>query len=298
MVLKTRFKRDINSSKRKQALKINWITDTHFYSRTDGDPESEDGLGAIYTVNHGEWHLYAGSAKFKQFVDLTNQSDCDFVVHTGDMVQDSDDETWNIFIDNWDNITKEKEFTIGNHDLMHGNSYNDVVSKVGYGDRGIIAGSVFNRSFSISNGVFDVRVIMADSNINNDGEHQGSGSGWFQQDLLDWIDSELKNCEENIVLIFTHHAPHLHSVNKFDEGQAYQYESIVMDAINNRGLTVHTFFGHHHPIQSLEFYSLNPNMRGISMGANILYNPGYFAELNVFQNGGIELKNVPVKYPY
>lgn len=280
-------------------LSIDVITDTHLYSKSDDNPANADGLGAVYKPGNGEeWHLYAGSAKLKHFVDFANNSESVLALHLGDFVQDSDDLTWDLFTKNWGKITKEKEITIGNHDIGHGNGYARVVEKTGYTNRPEIARSKFNRSFVVSNGSQDVRVIMMDSTIDTTGEHVSNRAGYYQDDAIDWLDSELATCVEENVVIFTHHGPHLYTKDKFLGVDAYKYEDVLYNAAKTRNLKINTIFGHHHPIQVEEFDTLPKIKKGYCLGGNLLFNPAPYYTINVYDDGTISIDEFMAGYPY
>lgn len=266
------------------------ITDTHMYESVDGDPESEEGLGAIYM----NWYLYAGSAKLKHFVDETNALQPDLVVHLGDMIQSGSDKTWDLVMENWSKINAPTEMLIGNHELGHEGGYDRVVQRVNYENRDPIARSVFNKSLAVNN----IRVIIMDTTIGNSGEHEPSGTGFFQSDALEWLESELNSCKEKNVLVFSHHGPHLHSADKFDKNQAYEYRDILKNVQKTRGLNINTIFGHHHPVKIEMFDTLEGINAGYCLGANLLYNPGPYYTLEVNQKGELIFKEHMVGYPY
>lgn len=265
------------------AVRIYWVTDLHFKASVDGDPDAEGAIGS------GVRHYYSVSQKLDQFVADVNADQPDLAICTGDIIDDADD--FDMFTERWDRITVTKELTIGNHDLVI--PYNTVVQRLGYEDRPDVAGSKFQRSFTITNGRFGVRVIVLDSNIDSSGNHASifNTAGLVYPDAYDWITSELQEADERVVLMFMHHGPH--------DGHWRDMARIALDqaiqAGRRPGQTVYCLFGHHHIDTSVKSLS-GMSVPGVRSPCLVDYNPGRYVVLYVLPDGRLAWRTNEVKF--
>lgn len=177
------------------------------------------------------------------------------VIGTGDNFDVFDDD-WFDFYNTQSLVTVRNEIALGNHEL-HYATYNQLVTAFGYESNEEIAGSKFNKAFSIEYYDVRVRVILLDTNINSDGTHVYLQKGNVNSDAIQWVVSELELCLEETVLIFSHHGAHTDDDYHFDQSSGNALKEAIQNVINTKGtpLKVHHCFGHVHPVTALTQYN-------------------------------------------
>jgi len=274
--------------RRRKPLIIDWITDVHIKSSSTDNPESN---GAIVTVKY----MYTAEDKMKNFVDLVNTDKPNMVLCTGDLV-DAYVEDFPVFMNYWNSINVDKKYlTVGNHDMSFVTTP-EAESALGVSARTSIAGSKFNYAFSITGGDASVRVLMLDT---TNGVHEYAGR--CTAEMQSWIQTELANCSEKIVLICMHHPVYQYAVvpPQFDETEALQLKAIVENAVLTRGLTVYGLCGHQHGLTTLwNTESLGASFLGLVNTCAVDLESSYYNRLKIFKNGAITVTPVKISYPY
>lgn len=265
------------------ALKFYWTTDLHTKASVDKDPN------ATGATNGNNRYFYASMNKFKQMITEANSKPLEAFIITGDMFEDERD--FNFFMTEWNEIdaSMRKELTIGNHDMVGGASaYDDCVTGFGYDARTEIAGSKFNQSFSLSNGLVSARVLIVDSNFDENGNHAISTTGRFTQAELDWLESEMQNATEEVILLMTHHAPHNYDEAGhfyFDQTSAFSIRDIVDNLkVSQPEKVVHCLAGHFHQTEVKPYTNLGNNFKGYLGEALTLYEESDYMVVNVLPN--------------
>ena len=224
-------------------IKIAWVTDAHV---------------STLRQDRGTAESYA------KFVDWVNtQLYITAVIDTGDAIHDyvTDPDAftaWKTEFDringrsDWDTKNTVKLFAPGNHDLsptVEGITvgYQLLIEALGYNSREVLGGSKFNYSVGIGEGDAKARIITIDSYTQTNGTHDVDNI-YFPDATLNWIESELLNCEEEVIILAIHYAPHqLDSPTFFPETEANKLKQVVDTAVTSRpNLKVCTIGGHVH----------------------------------------------------
>lgn len=266
------------------ALSIYWTTDIHLRAAMDGNP------GAVGAVS-GYKYYYDGGRRLQAFVDAVNTNKPHLAMATGDLVDTYSVDNFNLFNSKWTTLdaSVKKELTLGNHDLDQA-VYSDVVSQLGYTGRTVVANSHFNTSFSISNSKFGAKVLVVDTNIDATLAHVSTTIGALQQDALDWIQSEALAATEKVLLIFSHHAPHMVTLGWFDAASAAATKAMLDAVIADRpGMKIIWFSGHLHGVYNADVYTTyGGSILGIRGKCSVDHNPGSFNKILVFPDGSVQ----------
>jgi 3',5'-cyclic AMP phosphodiesterase CpdA len=268
------------------ALTIYWMTDLHIKDQVTGRPDHAD---AIYR----ERHYYASVDKLREAVDAANEERPDLFICTGDVVDGVQPLT--SFLEHWNRIGCFKEFIPGNHDLDNG--YFPVVKQLGYEGRAVVAGSNFNRSFRLAKGSVQARVILLDTYVGENGEHRyGSCLGTIEEDAFEWLEHELSECPEPLILLFAHNGiggPEPY----FDQSHVKRFIDMAsrLDTAENRK-TIVQLAGHHHVHPTAVVKELSPNLTFINGVAMIAGEQSYLNVLHVEEDGSVRISYRKVGY--
>lgn len=259
------------------SLMITWCTDSHMRADIDGDPNQprSKGVGG----NATRWYYTAGS-KLTKFRNKTNELQPALAIHTGDIVDHSND--FSLFNSIWNEINVPTALTVGNHDF-DSNDYESIKSALGYETE--IAGSVFNQSFAINQNGVSARIVIVDTNIDPADGHKPLIAGRMSEDLRNWIKAELESAIEDVAIVFMHHGVNNRDIGFFNSSEAIAYENMITSISNIR---VHTLSGHHHILD-------RRIINGAYNGAAIVENVTSTAHVvNVFANGDLEIDSFSV----
>ena len=212
------------------SLKIFWTTDCHIRNDVGSNPSAPGALA-------GNRYYYLSPQKVEAFVVAVNLANPDLAICTGDMIDR--DASFEIFLDMWEQINSPSELVIGNHEF-DANTYSSIVSSLGWEERPMLGNSKFNRSFSLTNETFGVRCIILDTNYTEVYEHGYTNYGRIHADDLTWLENEINLVAEDVILVFTHHAPAAPS--NFISADAQQLMSVL--ASSNK--KIYNLTGHHH----------------------------------------------------
>lgn len=123
----------------------------------------------------------------------------DFVLFTGDMV---DSARYDNFYDFYKILTKLKYPSLnafGNHEFYGGMSKEEVLATV----KGYNPNYIFNDTYYAFSPKTDYRIIVLDSTIKN----QNTSMGEISNEQLAFLDDELANNQDKVVVIAMHHPP-------------------------------------------------------------------------------------------
>lgn len=285
--------------KRKQAsdkpLKIMFATDSHVKAPVDGNSEA---IGAI----GGTRFFYTAGQKLQKFVDDVNDKKPDLVFCGGDMIEELNEGSEELFMTKWNQINSSirKELTVGNHDLAWSpeltNTY--IADAFGYGDRPIIAGSKFNQSFILSNGDNALKIISIDTNINENGEHKVVTAQMLKQPIRDWIESELLNSTEENIILFSH-AGMEDDLYHFNADDAQDFKAMIDDIVLKRPeLKVYSIYGHRHQTNVRSDNRLGESVKSYSIPAVVDTKIGKYVEITFYEKDGLTLREHELVYPY
>ncbi|MFV8830565.1 metallophosphoesterase family protein [Alkalihalobacterium sp. APHAB7] len=271
-----------------------WVmTDTHFKTEVDGKPKE---LDAVFK----DKYFYKAHSHMRHFVDLVNEMNAyqpELVLHLGDIV-DRYHSDFDQFNDLWNaigpNIRKER--ICGNHEFGESRTDKDLYRLFPEVQmRKEIAGSKFNQSFVVDNGAVRLKVIMAETAYDENGERATVGPGFFKKEAFDWIEFELnENRDTDIVLIATHHGPCLH----FTDEQKRKLKQII-DASCSRDphLVIYDISGHNHPTSIQYQDDFFPNMPSYHLPAGVGF-VGKYSVLTFNTRKEMDVAERILHYPY
>jgi 3',5'-cyclic AMP phosphodiesterase CpdA len=270
-----------------EELRVYWLTDLHLKDEVTGLPEAE---GAVKR----DRFFYASKDKLRQAADIIIREKPDYVVCTGDITDSM--QPFASFREEWGKITVPKDITLGNHDLPNG--YASIVEQLGYEERPIVAGSKFNRAFSLQKGGVQARIIMLDTNIGEDGVHRANVEGVIQEDAFRWLEEEMNCCAEELILVFSHNG--IGGPEKyFDQQHVERFKEIAENAASARpGLHIVNLAGHHHVYPTAVVKELAPQLTFINGVAMICQQSSFINVVKVKADGTITLDYREVGYPY
>ncbi len=279
------------------------ITDTHLRFGVDKNPylPGAVGTGSIATRIH-----YASNSRFRNFIDIVNKENPDFVMHIGDMCDLPSD--WHFFTTEWNKVVALKGLTPGNHDLDdYGEDINRLVTLLGYHNEQELGGSKFNKSFAVNK---DLRIVILDSTYDSDNRHTPSSRSKVSTKGIGFLEKQLKYCTQKHIVVFSHNIPHYNSYPT--ESNPYYIKQGSLDAQNaiDRSRTfnpnlqsINWFGGHAHTPSIVSYDSLGPNSIGyrlpdsIEVNENESINNGCTV-IEIKPNGDLELSSKSLKYPY
>lgn len=165
-------------------LKFAQVSDSHFYTGTDNTT----------------FKLRAESGKLLDDVvsQINEASDVDFVMFTGDLIDKPFEKELRGFLPHANNLKYPWYFTFGNHDTCLG----------GYLTKDVYLDMVRNENenFKFDNSYYSFepqkgyKVIVLDTIIRD----RLTSNGQIDKTQLEWLDSQLKNSQKKVVLIFMH----------------------------------------------------------------------------------------------
>jgi 3',5'-cyclic AMP phosphodiesterase CpdA len=275
-----------NNKNAEPALRIYWITDLHFKDAVTGQPDAE---GAI----HRERHYYAAKQKMVQAVEHMNRDKPELVICTGDI--NDGKQPFDSFMELWDRIEADKRIVIGNHDTPNG--YASIVQQLGCSRLPSVAGSVFNHSLVLSKDGLRVKVILLDTNIGDDGVHLNGGvQGTIQPEALHWLEQELSEGNEELVLLFTHNGlggP----ASYFNQQHVQRFVEMVESAAEDKqSLQVINLAGHHHVHPVAVEKHISPHIRFINGVAMIAGETSSVNVVEIYKDGSFGLTYKEVGY--
>lgn len=286
-----------------EAIRISWTTDTHYKQSVGNDPDAPN---AIVDTRH----YYTVPDKLSSFVQHVNETTPHAVLATGDLIEDGRYfADWRAY---WDQITAPgttKLWVPGNHDFSYtvpgGSTFMDTTaSDMGVAANPVTGGSKFNQAVVISNGTFDARVLLLDTNrdpAGGGGDDRASVKGTLPDDTMTWIQDQLATCPENVVLTASHHGPHTYAQSEFFRfDHAQNLKDVVEAAITARpGLSVTSLFGHNH-IQNMvnQYGTLGRKFPGVLAAALVELEQASSTDLYVFSNGALWWELIDLQYPF
>ena len=291
----------LNSNKSKENLfKISIISDMHVIKEADRD-ESFPSIGRRI--------FYTPMTKIRQFVESVNNDTVkpDLILNLGDVINGDTgldyDGAFDMFMGEWNKIDSSipKAITVGNHDYtstipseVNGQSRHDYIAeKLGYGSNPYIDLCKTQESFSVSGKSLDVRVINFDTNRIENGGFTSAGE-FVREETMNWIESELLNCEETTIIIMTHkYRPYM------DEVQVLKFEQMIADVQEVReDLEIFLFTGHSHVLTIVENYPVLGDFRIFNVPAIVDNLKSYSADFYLQSKGHLDHnKRVIWTYP-
>jgi len=166
------------------------------------------------------------------------QNNLDFVVFTGDNVDKATDINYMNFFKLANSIKFPYYTVLGNHDISR---ESEDVTKEKY----ILYANSHNKNFSFDKPYYsfspkpDYKVIILDMSIDN----EVSANGFIDKEQLIWLDSELKDSKDKVVVIFQHFpaiepfASEHHKLKNADE---------YLNVIKKYNMPMAIFSGHYH----------------------------------------------------
>ena len=274
------------------AIKIYFTTDMHMRESTDRKPDDPN-------AKAGDRYYYASMTKFKQMIENANNNPLDAFFICGDIFEDSKDFEWfNAEYDKIDN-SMIKALTIGNHDSAGGvSAYNSLVTGFGYQGNEEIAGSKFNYVVSLSNDYASVKCIFVDTNFDNNGVHNGVLSGVFTNSEMQWVESEIANSTEDVILLVSHSIPHLYSITEsgipyFNVENANAIQNMVESYPRKK---IYAVGGHHHVDNVVEYNNLGNMFKGYVIPSLSRYESSNYVVMNILPNKTITFDTYNVVY--
>lgn len=269
-------------------------TDIHLIAGAEGNEAySNPEVGRYFHTSH---------AHLRKFTEIANQVVPDCVLFLGDVVDTGANQDFPFFKQYWESLISPKYLVPGNHDtgvlFNSAITYPQLLDYLGYAGKPINAGSEFNQSFVVSskNGRHKIRVILFDSQRNENGEPVSSAQGLIADNTILWLKNELENSPEKTVIIGSHHG--LYMPTALSESN----KSALIDAIKsaknlNAGLKVTWIYGHYH------VYSNNKNnqyeeveaVNIISLSRSL---QGEYTVINVDNDYNITFDRGTTEYPY
>lgn len=276
-------------------LTLIWGSDSHVKASVDGDPGAEGSQGATRKY-------YTAGQKLQNFVDDVNRINPDLVFFGGDMVNGTEIESKELFMSKWSQLDPiiRKELTIGNHDLpyLRTNDISDIEDTFGYGERSKIAGSKFNQSFVLSNQTNSVKVIIVDTNIDEDGTHYNMTEQKLKKPVRDWVESELLNSEQNHVILLSHAGVEDDYIH-FNRDDAQAFKTMVENTLQQKPeLKIYNIYGHRHQQSVYHDDRLGNMIESYSCPAIVDNEIGKYVEFTFSEENGLYYTEHEVIYPY
>ena len=123
----------------------------------------------------------------------------DFVLFTGDLVDSATAENFYNFYSIVSKLKYPSLNTFGNHEFYGDMSKEQVLEII----RGYNPNYIFDDTYYAFSPKTDFRIVVLDANINNNRTSMGE----FSQEQLDFLDKELYENQDKVVVIAMHHAP-------------------------------------------------------------------------------------------
>ncbi|GIP30988.1 metallophosphoesterase [Paenibacillus sp. J2TS4] len=216
------------------SLRLYWMTDIHLVDELTGRP---DAAGAIWM----ERHYYAALDKLRQAVDIVNRERPDYVICTGDVIDR--EQSLDSFMKEWERIEPPKAFVPGNHDLSIGGEAFE--EQFGIAGQPLTAGSRFNRSIAMRKGETEVRVLLLDNYIGEDGNRlYDTCEGTITEEAFEWLENEILFCPESLILLFSHNG--LGGPEEYFDRRAVARFAELAARAADRGKAILHLAGHHH----------------------------------------------------
>lgn len=146
------------------------------------------------------------------------------------------------------------------------------------------------------NGI-DVRLIILDTNIHDTGLHEAASMGYLQPATLAWVQTELANSPEDVILIASHHGPHSYGL-RFRQADALALQNLVDAEVAARpSRKIRGIFGHWHVHQVVQkFDTLGGNFPGLLAPCMIDLRTAAYLDLYVMPNGELAWDKNEVHY--
>ncbi|MBQ4646925.1 MAG: metallophosphoesterase [Candidatus Gastranaerophilales bacterium] len=169
---------------RNMTLDFIHITDTHI---TDRASTSYKALG------HSKELLVDAVEQINDLIGL------DFVMFTGDMVDSATDENFYNFYNILSKLKYPSLNTFGNHEYYGDMTREQVLDVI----KGYNPNYIFNDTYYAFTPKSDYRIVVLDANI----ENNKTSMGEISQQQLQFLDKELFENQDKVVVIAMHHAP-------------------------------------------------------------------------------------------
>lgn len=284
-----------------EALHLVALTDSHVWNAYDGLPADPASV-------NGSRYYYASGAKLSDLAAQVNAMPVApaAVVHTGDFTERGDD--FSLFLARMDAIRDDIPVVLhpGNHDCQtpsgSGSKQQQLADVLGVSGRPVNAGSVFNWTTTLTQNGVTIRLITIDTTRPTaTGSNVFSGTGYFNDETLAWVDSVIATSTEERVLFLSHHGPHNYNVGSFfDDADAFAFRDIVDAAVaSHPNRRFRYLFGHNHKsLVAGIWHNLGPNLPGLLGPALVELNPGGFMDVYVFPDGYLYWQIRRATYPY
>lgn len=167
---------------RNMTLDFVHISDTHITNRPDTSYKA----------------LSSSSLLLRDAVDQINKiQSLDFVLFTGDMTDSANDENFELFYNSISRLKYPHLNAFGNHDFYGNMNKDEVIKTVKHYNKNYI----FNDTYYAITPKTDYRIIVLDSSIKN----ENTSNGKLSAEQLKFLDNELLENQDKIVVIAMHH---------------------------------------------------------------------------------------------
>lgn len=153
------------------------------------------------SVNRDDTTYKALSSSTKLLADAIEQINAikglDFILFNGDLVDSSNEANWQAF---WEILKKSKYPNLnsfGNHDFVGSLSKEETLNMVKEHNQNYI----FDKTYYAFSPKTDYRIIILDSTI----ENENTTKGQLSQEQLDFLDNEINQNQDKIIIISMHH---------------------------------------------------------------------------------------------
>ena len=167
---------------RNMTLDFVHISDTHISNRPDTSYKA----------------LSSSSLLLKDMIESINKiQGLDFVLFTGDMVDSGTKENFELFYNTLEKLKYPSLNSFGNHEFYGNMSKEEVLETVKENNKNYI----FNDTYYAITPKTDYRIIVLDSAIKN----ENTSNGRLSKEQLEFLDNELYENQDKIVIIAMHH---------------------------------------------------------------------------------------------
>ena len=168
---------------RNMTLDFVHVSDTHISDRQDTSYKA----------------LSSSRVLLKDIVEqINNIQGLDFILFTGDLVDSASKNNFDMYYNSISRLKYPSLNTFGNHDFYGNMTKEEVLDTVKEHNKNYI----FDDTFYAITPKTDYRIIVLDSTIKN----ENTSNGRLSQEQLDFLDNELSENQDKIVIIAMHHA--------------------------------------------------------------------------------------------
>lgn len=135
--------------------------------------------------------------------DVNKMKGLDFVVFTGDMVNEPTKEYYREFLTSLTDLKHSALFVFGNHDAYQDTKNGEFLTKSEVFEilRKSNPYQNYGKPYFAYSPNAEYRVIVLDTTVG----HEGSSNGTLPQDQMEFLDNEIRNNQDKIIIIFQHH---------------------------------------------------------------------------------------------